>query len=150
MYGRLRAQPAQCVYPTVNQLLQSPGSLAPTEADMRRRDIRSLRAASGDGERLTFDFILNSYTRYRATGMSQPSCERGEQIARRNKSIFVLRPRELNEISSLITRETVPEITFQRRLTRTEPGSDSMREVRRNLPRNFFDSCFLPSNAAIR
>lgn len=24
-----------------------------------------------------------------------------------------------------------------------------MREVRRNLPRNFFDSCFLPGNAAI-
>lgn len=34
---------------------------------MRRRDTRSLRAASGDGECLTFDFILNSYTRYRAT-----------------------------------------------------------------------------------
>lgn len=94
LYGRLRAQPAQCVYPTVNQLLQSPGSLAPTEPDMRRRDTRS-PARLAMGECLTFDFILNSYTRYRAasTRVSQRVASGEEEEDKSligNKSISVL------------------------------------------------------------
>lgn len=68
--------------------------------------------ASGDGERLTFDFILNSYTRW-------PREPRGEQIARRNKSIFPLGPRELNkDILINYARRTAPRLLFNAGLTR--------------------------------